>query len=98
MLKYAKSNFWGIPERGGKPYNKTKQNKCNNMDYITHKPKEVKPIKKGRTPIKANRSISMTIEGWQALEEIAAEWQMKHGMAMEACIRQIHNSLWDGKA
>ena len=69
------------------------------MDYITHAPKRtIKVVKKDRSPIKANRSISMTIEAWQKLEEIAAEWQMRHGRAMEACIEQVHNSLWDGKA
>ena len=44
--------------------------------------------------IKANRTLSMTIEGWQRLEEIGNEWNMSAGKAMEGCVNQVWNALY----
>ena len=44
--------------------------------------------------IKANRTLSMTIEGWQRLEELAGEWQMSAGRAMEAAVNQSWNAIY----
>ena len=77
MLKYAKINLWGIPEQNHNLYTKQKIRFSNNMNNRKLRPKRT---------IKANRTLSMTLEGWLKLEDLANEWHMTTGRAMEAAV------------
>ena len=83
MLKYAKKNFWGIPEQIHNLYTKQNIRFSNNMNNKKLRPKRT---------IKANRTLSMTLEGWLKLEDLANQWQMTTGRAMEAAVEQS----WSG--
>ena len=70
-----------IPGQVGNLYTKQNIRFCNNMNNT-------------KRAIKANRTLSMTIEGWQRLEEIANEWNMSAGRAMEGCVSQVWGAMF----